>query len=509
MNIDIQNLPLDIKSTHKIIVALSKKNALFLVEIQSLKDQLALLKALRFGKSSEKLNKQISELESKIEDNEIEAFKSVRYDTESANKDRQKPKRKKLPDHLPREENILNPDPECASCGGTEFRTIGKDASELLEYVKSSLKVIRNIRPRCVCIKCDNIVQAYAPSNPISKGKAGPGLLSHVLIQKYCNHLPFYRQSEMFDREGIDISRSTMSSWAGKSAKLLESLVAEIKRYILNSTHIHTDDTTIKVLAPGAGKTKTGRLWTYVKDGRPHGEKEAPAVYYSYTPDRKGIRPEEHLKNYQGILHADAYGGYDRLYPNENNPDSKILEAACWAHTRRKFYEVTVANNNAIIATIVLEQMSDIYKIEATIKGLDPGERLKERQKKSKILVEEFFKTIKIELIKLPQKGSTAKAIRYALNNQEALMRFLDDGKIEIDNNAAERSMRSIALGRKNWMFAGSDDGGSTAAIFYTIIETAKLNNVNPELYLKKVLDVIQDYNSNKLVDLLPWNLKL
>ena len=509
MNIDIQNLPLDIKSTHAIIVALSKKNALFLVEIQSLKDQLALLKALRFGKSSEKLNKQISELESKIEDSEIAASKEGRCDIESANKDHQKPKRKKLPDHLPREENILNPDPECPSCGSTEFRKIGEDTSELLEYIKSSLKVIRNIRPRCICIKCDKIVQAYAPSNPISKGKAGPGLLSHVQIQKYCNHLPFYRQSEMFAREGIDISRSTMSSWAGKSAKLLKLLADEIKKYILSSTHIHTDDTTIKVLAPGTGKTNTGRLWTYVKDGRPHGEKEAPAVYYTYTPDRKGTRPEEHLKNYQGILHADAYGGYDRLYPNKNNPDSKILEAACWAHTRRKFYEVTVANNNAIIATTVLEQMSDIYKIEATIKGLDPGERLKERQNKSKILVEEFFKTIKVALVELPQKGSTAKAIRYALNNQEALMRFLDDGKIEIDNNAAERSMRSIALGRKNWMFAGSDDGGSTAAIFYTIIETAKLNNVNPELYLKKILEVIQDYNSNKLADLLPWNLKL
>jgi transposase len=485
MNIDIQNLPLDIKSTHKIIVALSKKNALFLVEIQSLKDQLVLLKAQRFGKSSEKLNKQISALESKIEDSEVEASKNGRYDIEStskpAHKDYQKPKRKKLPDHLPREENILNPNPECSSCGGTEFRKIGEDTSELLEYIKSSFKVLRNVRPRCVCIKCDKIVQAYAPSNPISKGKAGSGLLSHVLIQKYCNHLPFYRQSEMFDREGIDISRSTMSSWAGQSAKLLELLVDEIKKYILSSTHIHTDDTPIKVLAPGLGKAKTGRLWTYVKDGRPHGDEEAPAVYYAYTPDRKGIRPEEHLKPYQGVLHADAYSGYDRLYPNEDNPDSKILEAACWAHTRRKFYEVTVANNNAIIATTVLEQMSEIYKIEAEIKGLDPGDRLKERQKRSKILVEKFFEDIKDVLVKLPQKGSTAKAIRYALNNKEALMRFLEDGKIEIDNNAAERSMRAIALGRKNWMFAGSDDGGNTAAIFYTIIETAKVDSLPPE----------------------------
>jgi len=511
MNIDIKNLPSDTADLHKIIVALSlEKQSLLELNI-ALKEQLALLKARRFGKSSEKLKKKISELESKIEDSEIELSKDGRYDIAPTNdnKDRQKPKRKKLPDDLPREENILNPDPECPSCGGTEFRKIGEDTSELLEYIKSSLKVIRNIRPRCVCTKCDKIVQAYAPSNPISKGKAGPGLLSHILIQKYCNHLPFYRQSEMFDREGIDISRSTMASWAGQSAKLLELLVDEIKKHILSSTHIHTDDTPIKVLSPGLGKTKIGRLWTYVKDGRPHGDQAAPAVCYYYSSDRKGARPEKHLKNYQGVLHADAYGGYDRLYPNEDNPDSKISEAACRAHTRRKFYEVTVANNNAIIATTVLEQMSDIYKIEAEISGLDPGRRLRTRQAKSKILVEEFFKTIKKALGKLPQKGSTAKAIRYALNNQEALMRFLGDGKIEIDNNAAERAMRSIALGRKNWMFAGSNNGGKTAATFYTIIETAKLNNVNPWLYLKKVLDVIQDYNSNKLVDLLPWNLKL
>ena len=260
MNIDIKNLPSDTADLHKIIVALSlEKQSLLELNI-ALKEQLALLKARRFGKSSEKLKKKISELESKIEDSEIELSKDGRYDIAPTNdnKDRQKPKRKKLPDDLPREENILNPDPECPSCGGTEFRKIGEDTSELLEYIKSSLKVIRNIRPRCVCTKCDKIVQAYAPSNPISKGKAGPGLLSHILIQKYCNHLPFCRQSEMFDREGIDISRSTLASWAGQSAKLLELLVDEIKKHILSSTHIHTDDTPIKVLSPGLGKTKIG-----------------------------------------------------------------------------------------------------------------------------------------------------------------------------------------------------------------------------------------------------------
>jgi len=313
----------------------------------------------------------------------------------------------------------------------------------------------------------------------------------------------------MYAREGIDLPRSTMVGWAAQCAILLEPLAEEIKKYIFTSSQIHADDTTIKVLAPGAGKTKTGRLWTYVVDGKPHGDKSPRAACYYYSPDRKGIRPEEHLKDYKGVVHADAYGGYNNLYIDDKNVSTEIKEAGCWAHTRRKFYEVTVSNANAKIAIEAVEKIREIYEIESMIRGLAPEERLRVRQEKSKVLVEGLFKWFSKVLDDLSRKGSTAKAINYAMNNKKALMEFLENGKIEIDNNAAERAMRSIAIGRKNWMFAGSDAGGKTASMIYTIIETAKLNDINPWSYLKKVLDVIQDHKANRLSELLPWTLKL
>lgn len=261
-------------------------------------------------------------------------------------------------------------------------------------------------------------------------------------------------------------------------------------------------------MAPGLGKTKTGRIWTYVRDGRPYGDITPPAVCYFYSPDRKSARPAEHLQSFNGVLHADAYSGYNRLY-NNTNPEAIITEAACWAHARRKFYEITVANDKANIALWVLEQISNIYKIEAAIKGLTPERRMEHRQEKTKALVDQLFIDFKKYRKDLPTKSTTAQAISYALNNEAALLRFLNDGKIEIDNNAAERAMRPIAVGRKNWMFAGSDNGGHTAAGIYSLIETAKMNNINPFLYLQKVLNTIQDHNSNRLADLLPWNITL
>ena len=263
------------------------------------------------------------------------------------------------------------------------------------------------------------------------------------------------------------------------------------------------------MLAPGLGKTKTGRIWTYVRDGRKYGDIISPAVCYFYSPDRKGIRPEEHLKDFAGVLHADAYSGYNNVYISKENPEAKITEAACWAHTRRKFYEVTVTNPNANIAMNTLEEIGKIYEVEETINGLDPDKRYQVRQERSKNLVEKLFINWKKYLKDLPNKSATGLAINYALNNEDALKRFLNDGKIEIDNNAAERAMRSIALGRKNWLFAGSDAGGETAAAIYTITETAKLNGINPQVYLKYILAQIQDHNAKKIADLLPWNLKL
>lgn len=507
---ELQETIKELSSQNSFLVS---RNSDLAAENESLKEQLALLRARRFGKSSEKLDKQIEELELKIEENEsVLGFKpgagrSVEEGTCEQSKAR--PKRKKLPEHLARETVILEPDAKCPECGGEKFRKIGEDVSETLEYVPASFKVIRYVRPRCACVDCERILQAYPASKAIDKGKAGSGLLAHIIVQKYCNHLPLYRQSQMYAREDMELPRTTMAGWVGQCIKLLEPIAKEIQKHIFASAQIHGDDTPIKVLAPGLGKTKTGRLWTYVVDGRPHGETRPPAVCYFYSPDRKGIRPAEHLKDFTGVLHADAYSGYDKIYLDSEGKQTAIEEAGCWSHMRRKFYEVTVANDKANIAYAVLEQISGIYEIEAEIKGSSPEQRLQERQSRSKGLVEELFAGFRKAIAVLPQKSSTGKAISYALNNREALMRFLYNGRIEIDNNAAERAMRAVALGRKNWLFAGSDGGGHNAAVIYTIVETAKLNNINPWKYLKKVFDVIQDYKANKLAELLPWNIIL
>lgn len=482
-------------------VALANENKNLSEEITVLKEQLALLKAKKFGKSSEKIAKRIEELELRIEEKEaaIEAATSVKAVTEGRNK----PKRLKLPEDLLRTEVTIPAPAICDDCGGAEFRKISDDVSEILEYVPSSFRVIKHIRPRCACINCEKIVQGYAPSNTIDKGKAGPGMLAHIIVQKYCNHLPLYRQSQIYGWEGIELPRSTMAGWVGQCSRLIEPLLEELRKYVFASSHLHGDDTPVKVLAPGLGKTKTARIWTYVRDGRSYGTSEPPAICYYYSPDRKGERPAAHLENFAGVLHADAYAGYDRIY------GETVTEAACWAHTRRKFYEVTVASDNANIAAEAVEQIDKIYAIEGEIKGLEPLERLKRRQEHSKELVEKFFITIKKHYDKLPRKSMTAKAIAYALNNEIALGRFLEDGKIQVDNNAAERAMRGIALGRKNWLFAGSDSGGETAATFYSLIETAKLNDINPWQYLKAALARIQDHNSTKIAQLLPWNIIL
>ncbi|CAG2172378.1 unnamed protein product [Oppiella nova] len=380
------------------------------------------------------------------------------------------PKRQKLPDNLERTEIMLTPDSIMSYMWNN-------DISETLEYIPSSFKVIRHTRPRCVCINCETIVQAYPPSGAIDKGKAGSGLLAHILVQKYCNHLPLYRQSQIYERE---------------------------ENPVFSASQIHADDTPVKVLAPGIGKTKIGRIWTYVRDGRHYGDN---------TPLRFAIfivliaRESDHLtiyKTLQEYYMLMLISGYDQIYRSDDNSVARIIEAACWAHTRRKFYGVTVNNDKANIAFKSLEQIALVYRIEEKIRGLNPDERRKQRQERFKEIIQKLFADWKKFYHALPKKSYA-----YALNNEAALMRFLDNGRIEIDNNAAERAMRLIAVGRKNWLFAGSDGGGETAAAIYSLIETAKLNNINPWTYLQKVLSIIQDYNSAKISDLLPWNLKL
>jgi len=409
-----------------------------------------------------------------------------------------KPARRALPAHLPREELVHENACTCPTCGG-ELRRLGEDVSEMIEYVPGRYKVIRHVRPKLSCAACQKIVQAAAPSRPIARGLAGPGFLAHVLVSKYADHLPLYRQSQIYAREGLDLDRSTLADWVGGASELLGPLVASLGRYVLAAKKLHGDDTPVPVLCPGRGTTKQGRLWTYVRDDKPAGSIEPAAVLFRYSPDRKGERPQAHLASFVGVLQADAYAGFDRLY------GERIQEAACWAHVRRKFYEIHVAHASPI-AAVALDRIGRLYGIEAEIRGRPPDERREVRQARAGPELESLHAWWHATLTTLSKKSELAVAIRYALSRWTALTRYRDDGRLEIDNNAAERALRAVALGRKNWLFAGSDDGGERAATIYSLLGTAKLNNLDPEGYLRYVLERIADHPINRIEQLLPWN---
>jgi hypothetical protein len=330
---------------------------------------------------------------------------------------------------------------------------------------------------------------------------AGPGLLAHVLVSKYCDHQPLYRQSEMYARQEVELERSTLADWVGASSRLLEPLVEALRRYVVAASKLHADDTPVPVLAPGQGRTKTGRLWTYVRDDRPAANEDAPAVWFAYSPDRKGEHPERHLKKFRGTLQADAYAGFNQLYQ-----DGRIVQAACWAHVRRHFYDLEQAHASPV-AREALQRIGALYGIEEEIRGKPPDQRRAVRQAQAKPLVDSLRQWFETTLSKLSRKSDTTAAIRYALTRWGALGRYIEDGHVEIDNNAAERSLRGVALGRKNYLFAGSDAGGERAAAIYSLIVSAKLNGLDPEAYLRQVLTRIPDHPINRIEELLPWNL--
>ena len=469
-------------------------------EIDHLKLWIAKLQRLQFGRKSEKLDIQIAQLELRLEDLQADEGQSASTAQRQGRPSRPPPQRKPLPPHLPRDEQVHAPAAQaCPSCGG-KLKPLGEDVSEQLEYVPASFRVIRHVRPKLACCCCDCIVQAAAPSRPVERGLPGPGLLAHVLVAKFCDHLPLYRQSAIYAREGVALSRALLADWIGACSDLLTPLVEAIGRHVMAADKLHADDTPLPVLAPGLGKTKTGRLWTYVRDDRPSGSKQPPAVWFAYTPDRKGIHPQEHLKRFTGILQADAYAGFGALYDGGG-----VTEAACWAHARRKFYDLHVARPSAVTQE-ALERIGALYAIEARIRGKPPHERRQVRQAESRPLLDAFETWLRTTMATLSRKSDTAAAILYALNRWQAFTRYCDDGRIEIDNSAAERALRGVALGRRNYLFAGADSGGERAAAMYALIGTAKLNGIEPQAYLRHVLERIAEHPINRIDELLPWN---
>ncbi|ORE91675.1 transposase [Stappia sp. 22II-S9-Z10] len=503
------SLPSDPDALKAIIRAQASELAAKGSLIEQLKAELAVLKRVRFGTSSEKLARIIDQLELALGECEADeaAAEEERGVPATAREKADRPARQPLPPHLPREAVVHAPPATCPDCGAGDVLKRGEDVTEVLDYVPASFRVIRHVRPRVVCRSCDRAMQAPPPRLPIERGKPGPGLVAHVLAAKYCDHLPLYRQAEIYAREGVDLARSTMADWVGRASALMEPLTEALAAHVFSGDRLHGDDTPVPVLAPGNGKTRQGRLWVYVRDGRPTGDAQTPpAASYRYSPDRKGIHPQRHLEPFRGVLHADGYAGFKDIYKAGGPDEPRVLEAACWAHVRRKFFDLA-AGGKAPLAEAALERIGELYEIEKRVRGSPAPERERTRRAEAAPKVAALKLWLERQLARLPVKSETAKAIRYALTRWQALGRYLGDGRIEIDNNAAERAIRPIALGRKNWLFAGSDRGGERAAGILSLIETARLNGLDPERYLRDVLTRIADHPINRIADLLPWNI--
>ena len=493
-----------------------------LLIIDKLKIELAYLRRMKYGRSSEQLEHAQLELvggmmavaatEPASNVTSIEAGRKKR--TTKA-----RPGLREFPEHLPRR-TVVHAPPlggdghgggcDCLACGRA-LREIGQDVSEVLDYEPGSFHVVRHVRPRLACTGCKTIMQAAAPSRPLQRGMAGAGLLAHVLVGKYADSLPLYRQCQIYAREGVMLERSTLTDWVGQAARLLSPLAQAIGRHVLRAHKIHGDDTPIRVLGGKGSKAKTGRLWVYVRDDRPHQGSNAaadvtatapPAVWFQYSGDRRGEHPARHLKDWRGILQADAFAGYNHLYK-----DGCILEAACWSHARRKLWDIHERQHKlpGTLAHQGLERIAKIFKVEAEIRGKSALRRRRVRQLRTRPVLDELKSWMTQTLTQVSAKSPMALAIGYAVSNWSALVRFANDGRIEADNNAAERALRAVAIGRKNFLHLGSDAGGQSAAVIYSLIGTAKLNGINPQHYLRYVLERIADHKVNRIDELLPW----
>jgi transposase len=469
--------------------------------IDTLRGQIARLRRMQFGASSEKLGREIEQLELALEELETERDTAVVDVTAASVAARPVPVRS-LPGHLPREEVVHEPASgacTCPDCGGA-LRPLGIDAHEMLDIVPVRWRVVRNVRPKYSCRVCEKIVQASAPVSAVARGKATFATLAHVIVSKFDHHLPLYRQAEMMTAQGLDIDRSTLAGWAGQAAALLDPIVGRIRDELLKADKIHADDTPVPVLDPGRGKTATGRLWVYATDDRASGSTAPRATWYRFTPDRTAAHPLAHVAGFRGFLQADAYAGYDGLYR------SGVTEVACWAHFRRKVFDLHERSPTPL-TTDILERIGALYAVEAEVRGQPPDMRCRARQEKSRRLVDDLRDVLDAALRRLSLKSDMARAIAYGTKRWPALSRFLDDGRLEIDNNIAERALRGVAIGRRNWLFAGSRAGGERAAALYTVIQTCKANGVHPQTYIADVIaKVAADWPASRWDELMPWN---
>jgi len=484
--------------------------------IEKLVAEISRLRRWRFGRSSERTDTMLAQLQLLLEGLQAAAQPHAPQTEESippqdskeppGNHGRSKRSHKKrgeLPAHLPRETIVHAPHScTCPDCGA-KMRMLGEDVSEQLDFVPGYFKVLRHVRPKLSCGNCSRVIQLPAPVRPIERGLPTPALMAHVMVSKYADHTPLYRLQAQFRRSsGIELDRSLLADWVGEGSALIDPLVDAVGRYVRAGDKIHGDDTPVPVLDPGRGTTKTGRLWVYVRDDRPAGSTDPPAVWYRYSPNRKGEHPAAHLKNFRGILQADGYSGFGQLYKTE-----RIVEAACVAHARRKFYDI-YKQDASPIAIEAIKRIRALYAIERQFRGQQPEQRRIARQQLAAPLLEDLHAWLTHILHAVSMKSTLAEAIQYSLNRWTALTRYRDDGRIEIDNNTAERAIRLVVLGRKNYLFAGSDAGGERAANIYSLIGTCLLNDIEPYRYLRDLLERIPEHPINRIEDLLPWNLK-
>jgi transposase len=493
--------------------------------IAHLKLQIEKMRRELFGPRSERtarlldqMELQLEELEATASEDDLAAERAARKagTTNVAAFTRQRPSRKPFPEHLPRERVVIEAPSSCPCCGGSRLSKLGEDVTETLEVIPRQWKVIQHVRERFSCRDCETINQAPAPFHVIPRGWAGPSLLAMIVFEKFGQHQPLNRQAERYAREGVPLSLSTLADQVGACVGVLRPIFDLLQTHVLVAARLHGDDTTVPVLAKG--KTDIGRCWVYVRDDKPFGGADPPAAVFYYSRDRSGEHPQRHLSTFAGILQADAYGGYRKLY-DAKRPPGPVTEAACWSHARRKFFVLadieasarrkSQGKSPAVVSPMALEAVRRIdamFEIERSINGLGAEARMAARQEQSVPLVVALETWMRGERAKLSRHNDVAKAMDYMLKRWDAFTRFLDDGRICLSNNTAERALRGIALGRKSWLFAGSDRGGERAAAMYSLIVTAKMNDVDPQAWLADVLARIADHPAQKLDELLPWN---